>query len=135
MGGGWGRLTGFWACCCQASFAYLGAEIIGITACEAENPRKTLAKGVRRVSARIIIYYVGAIFVLGLNVSSTDPVLAWNFTNPRSSYQGPFVLMVQRANIPVLGHLLNAIAIVATMSVANANLYVAVNSFEPKVKS
>ena len=128
VGGGWGRLSGFWACCCQASYSYLGCEIIGITAVEVERPRQTLPKAVRRVSNRIIIYYVGTIFVLGLNVSSNDPVLAWYITNPQGSYQGPFVLMVQRANIPGLGHVLNAVAIVATMSVANANLYIAVSS-------
>lgn len=67
-------------------------------------PRQTIPKAVRRVSKRIIIYYVGAIFVLGVNVSSNDPVLASYVTNPQGSYQGPFVLMVQRANIAELEH-------------------------------
>jgi yeast amino acid transporter len=133
VSGGWGRLAGFWACCCQAAFAYLGTEIIGITADETECPRRTLPRAFRRVSKRIIIYYVGAIFVLGLNVSSNDPELAWYITNPKGSYQGPFVLMVKRANIPGLEHVLNAIAIVAALSVANANLYVTVNSSKAKL--
>jgi len=121
-----GRLAAFWSCCCQACLAYLGTEIVGITADEAERPRKTIPKAVRRVAKRIIFYYVGAIFVLGLNISADDPVLASYVTNPQGSYQGPFVLMVQRANIPGLDHLLNAMSIVAALSVANANLYVTV---------
>jgi len=135
VGGGWGQLAAFWSCCCQACLAYLGSEIIGITADEAEQPRKTIPTGVRRISGRIIFCYVGTIFVLGLNVSSNDPVLASYVTSPKGSYQGPFVLMVQRANIPGLAHMLNAISIIAALSVANANLYVSVRPQQAKLKA
>lgn len=124
--GSLGRLAAFWACCCQACLAYLGAEIIGITANEAEKPRETVPKAVRRVARRIVFYYVGTIFVLGLNVSADDPVLASYVTNSMGGYQGPFVLMFNRANIAGLTHVLNAMSIVASLSVANANLYVTV---------
>lgn len=122
-GGKLGNLAGFWFSCCQAAYAYAGAEIIGITSSEAEQPRRTLPKAVRRISKRIIFYYVGAAFVLGINVSSNDPQLGWFTSNPNGSYQGPFVLMVQRANIPGLDHVINAVVLVAALSVANANLY------------
>jgi yeast amino acid transporter len=101
----------------------MGTELIGITAVEAEKPRSTITSAVRRVSKRIIVYYVGAIFVLGLTVSSNDPVLASYVTNPKGSYQGPFVLMVRRANIPYLDHLLNVVAIISVLTIANTNLY------------
>jgi yeast amino acid transporter len=100
--------------------------MIGLTAIEAERPRSTMARAVRRVSKRLVIYYVGAIFALGLTVSANDPVLASFVTTPKGSYQGPFVLMVQRAGIPTLADIINAITIVAVLSVANVNLYVAV---------
>lgn len=127
VSGSSGRLVAFWLCCCQACFAYLGSEIIGITANEVERPRQTLPKAVRRVSKRLVFYYVGTLFVLGLNLSSDDQELGWYISNPAGSYQGPFVLMVQRANIPILPSLLNAIALVAAISLANANLYVTVH--------
>ena len=129
VGGNWGRLAGFWSCCCQACFSYLGAEIIGITADEVERPRETLPKAVRRVSCRLIFYYVGTTFVLGLNLLADDPQLAWYMSNPAGSYRGPFVLMVQRANIRGLSHVLNAVALVAALSLANANMYVTVLPF------
>jgi len=122
--GGAGRLYGFWECCCQAIFAYVGTELIGIAADETERQRETLPKSVRRVSYRIIFYYVGAVFVLGLNVSANDPVLKANVDDPTRSYSSPFVLMVQRAGIPGLAHVINAVALIAALSVANANLYV-----------
>jgi yeast amino acid transporter len=67
--------------------------------------------------------YIGASFVLGLNLSSDDPQLAWYTSNPKGSYQGPFVLMVQRAGIVGLDHIINTVVLFAALSVANANLY------------
>jgi yeast amino acid transporter len=122
-GGASGYLAGFWACFCQAAFAYTGTEIIGITASEAESPRRTLSKAVRRISWRLSIYYVGAAFVLGLNLSPNDPQLEWYLANSQGSYQGPFVLMAQRSGVPGLDHVLNAVCLIAASSVANANLY------------
>lgn len=127
--GSWGRFLGFWVCCCQAVFSYLGVELVAIAANEAERPRETLPHAVRRASYRIVFYYVSAIFVLGLNVSANDPILQNDVFNQNLSYVSPFVLMVQRAGIPVLAHVINAVALVASISVANANLYVSVKSF------
>jgi len=121
--GSLGRLAAFWFCCCQAAFSYIGTEIIGITASEAEAPRTTIPAAVRRVSARLWIYYVGASFVLGLNLSPDDPRLVWYITNPAQSYEGPYSLMLQRAGLPVLAQVLNVVALIACLSVANANLY------------
>jgi amino acid permease len=79
--GGFGRLVGFWQCCCQATFSYLGVEMIGIAANETKNPRDHLPPAVRGVSYHIFFYYVGAIFVLGLNVSVVDPILKYRIEN------------------------------------------------------
>lgn len=121
---GLGRLVGFWSCCCKACFAYLGSEIIGITANEAERPRETLPRAVRRVSWRLTLLYVGAIFILGVNISSTDPQLKGWFQ--KGNFQSPFVLMARRANIPVLDNLLNAVILMSAITLANVNLYVTV---------
>jgi len=124
LSGSAGRFLGLWACCCQAIFSYLGAELIGIAADETERQRETLPKAVRRVSYRVVIYYVGAILALGLNVSANDPVLKAHVE--QGGNESPFVLMVQRAGIPHLAHVINAVALIASVSVANANLYITV---------
>ena len=116
-------MTAFWYCCIQSIYCYSGTEIIGLTASEAENPRETIPKSVRRVSYRIFYYFVFATFVLGLNVSSNDPQLAWFLSNQSGTYQGPWVLMAQRYGIPVLPHVINAITVLAVLSAANANLF------------
>jgi amino acid transporter len=122
--GGWGKFLGFWGCCCQAIFSYLGVELIGIAADETERQRENLPKAVRRVSYRIVFYYVGAVFVLGLNVSANDPILKAD--SDTGSFSSPFVLMVRRAGIPGLAHVINAVALISSLSVANANLYLSV---------
>jgi yeast amino acid transporter len=126
--GSFGRFLGFWACCCQAIFSYLGVEIVGIAAVETERQRETIPKIVRDVSYRIIFYYVGAVVVLGLNVSANDPILAADLSNSSLSYMSPFVLMVRRAGLPEsLAGIINAVALLAALSVANANLYLGVS--------
>lgn len=98
--------------------------MIGIAADETERQRETLPKAVRRVSYRVVFYYVGAVLVLGLNVSANDPILK-SYVD-EGGYESPYVLMVRRAGIPGLAHVINVVALIASVSVANANLYVTV---------
>jgi yeast amino acid transporter len=116
-------MTALWYCCIQAIYCYSGTEIIGLTASEAETPRETIPKAVRRVSYRIFYYFAFATFILGLNVSANDPQLAWFLSNDNPTYQGPWVLMAQRYGIPGLPHFINGITILAVLSAANANLF------------
>jgi amino acid transporter len=57
---------GFWSTLTNALFAYIGTELIGVTVGEAENPRKNIPKAIRRTFYRILIFYVGGVFVIGL---------------------------------------------------------------------
>ncbi len=58
--GGW---KGFLTALCIVVASYQGVELIGITAGEAKNPQVTLRSAVGKVLWRILIFYVGAIFV------------------------------------------------------------------------
>ncbi|KLD61084.1 hypothetical protein WP50_05175 [Lactiplantibacillus plantarum] len=49
--------------------SYQGIELIGVTAGEAENPQSTIVKAIRSTVARILIFYVGAIFVIVIQPS------------------------------------------------------------------
>ena len=108
-------------------FTFTGNEIIGITADETERQRETLPKATKRISSRIIFYYIGAIFVLGLNLSANDPMLPLRvYDDPNKPYHGGFIIMLQRANIPVLPHIVNAVMIIAALSVENVDIYITV---------
>ena len=65
--------------------------------------------------------------ILGLNVSAKDPILKQQLSLPH--YPGPFIIMLQRANIPGLANVVNVVMIIAAISVANADIYVGVKSY------
>jgi len=125
---GWaGKLSRFWECFTLASFSFSGNEVIAILAAETENQRKVLPKAVRRIASRITLYYVSAVLILGLTVSCNDPLLMrQEARDPIRNYPGGFVIMAKRAGIPGLPDLINAIQILAAISVGTVNIYVAV---------
>ena len=121
-----GRLAAIWNCCLLSIFSYTGCENIGITADETEYQRRTLPKATKRVAHRLMLYYVGATIALGINLSPNDPILALPSTKNAQFYPGGFIVMIQRAGIPVLPDIVNGVMIIAALSVANADLYVTV---------
>ena len=66
---------------------------------EARNPRKTIPKAIKRVYFRVLVFYIGGIFVLGLLVPSNSPSLNLNSTNPPVS---PFVTAFSEVGIKAL---------------------------------
>ena len=65
---------GFWSTLTNALFAYIGTELIGVTVGEAQAPRKNIPIAIRRTFFRILVFYVGGVFVISLIVPSTDTV-------------------------------------------------------------
>ena len=65
---------GFWSTLTNALFAYIGTELIGVTVGEAQNPSKNIPKAIKRTFWRIVVFYIGGVFVIGLIVPSTDNV-------------------------------------------------------------
>jgi len=125
---GWaGKLSRLWDCVCLAAFSFSGNEVIGILAVETEMQRKVLPKAVRRISHRIIFYYVMSVVGLTLTVSCNDPLLEkLELRDPVRNYPGGFVIMAERSGINGLPDLINAIQILAAFSVATVNIYVSV---------
>jgi len=123
-----GRFLGFLSACAKSFFSYSGVELIGIAAADTERPRQTIPRVARRVATRIVFFYVGAIVALGLNVSSNDPILRAEATGITPPW--PFSLLVQRAGIPAMAHVINSVALISALSVANADLYVTVSRLQ-----
>lgn len=66
--GATGRFLGWWACMCQACFAFTGAEVVGMTFGETPKPRKNIPRAVRQTFWRITVFYILGILVLGIAV-------------------------------------------------------------------
>ena len=101
--GALGRFLALWKVFIQATFSYGGSEMCVVAAGETENPRRNIPKAVRRVFWRILIFYVLAIFLVGMCVSSEDPRLlnAINKGKPGVA-ASPFVIAIVNGGIPVL---------------------------------
>ncbi|KAF2163595.1 hypothetical protein M409DRAFT_68492 [Zasmidium cellare ATCC 36951] len=122
--GALGRFLAFWKVFIQATFAYGGSEMCVIAAGETENPRMNIPKAVRRVFWRILIFYVLAIFLVGMCVSSKDPRLlnAIDQGSPGAA-ASPFVIAIVNGGIPALPHIINAVILSSAWSAGNAFFY------------
>ncbi|WP_327249966.1 amino acid permease [Streptomyces sp. NBC_01320] len=94
-------------------FAYLGVELVGVTAGEAENPKQTLRKAINTLPVRIAIFYVGALVVV-LSVQS------WTEYAPGVS---PFVQVFAKVGIPGAAGIMNFVVLTAALSSCNSGIY------------
>ncbi|WWC88831.1 uncharacterized protein L201_003745 [Kwoniella dendrophila CBS 6074] len=118
--GSLGKFLGFWAVLTQAAFSYIGTEIVAIAAGEAKNPRRNLPRAIKRVYVRILVFYLGGTFIIGLIVPSNDKGLALNAGNALAS---PFVIAIRRAGIPALPSIINACLLTSAWSAASSDLF------------
>ncbi|EJD51892.1 hypothetical protein AURDEDRAFT_111470 [Auricularia subglabra TFB-10046 SS5] len=118
--GATGRFLGFWACISQAAFSFIGTEIVAIAAGEAKNPRRNLPRAIKRVYVRILLFYMGGTFIIGLLVPSNEPGLSLGAEDARGS---PFVIAIQNAGIKVLPSIINAALLSSAWSAASSDLY------------
>ena len=122
--GALGRFLAFWKVFIQATFSYGGSEMVVVAAGETENPRRNIPKAVRRVFWRILIFYVLALFLVGLCVSSQDPLLlnAIDASAPGAA-QSPFVIAIRNAGIKTLPSIINAVVLSSAWSAGNSFFY------------
>ena len=94
-------------------FSFGGVELIGIAAGEADNPRKTIPKAINQVVFRILIFYVGAVFVM----------LALFPWDQLGTGESPFVTIFNKIGIPAAATILNIVVLTAAISAYNSGLY------------
>ncbi|EFE33194.1 amino acid permease, putative [Trichophyton benhamiae CBS 112371] len=124
--GALGRFLAFWKVFIQATFSYGGSEMVVIAAGETQNPRYNIPKAVRRVFWRILLFYVLAIFLVGMCVSSEDRRLLNALrTGAPGVGASPFVIAIANGGIPVLPHIINAVVLSSAFSAGNTFFYAA----------
>ncbi len=106
-----------------AGFSFLGTELVGVTAGESEHPRTTIPRAVRQIFWRILLFYVLAIFVIGLLIPYTDPnLLKSDVTDIGVS---PFTLVFRHAGFPLAADAMNLVILTAVLSAGNSGTYAA----------
>ncbi|KAH7910728.1 dicarboxylic amino acid permease [Hygrophoropsis aurantiaca] len=118
------KFLGFWSTLTTALFSYIGTELIGVTIGEAQNPRKSVPKAIRRMYFRILVFYVGGTFVISLTVPSTDTTLFVANASKAGAGASPFVVATTLAGIRVINHVINAIVLIFVLSASNSDLYI-----------
>lgn len=97
----------------MVAFAYGGIEMLGLTAGEAKNPTKSLARAVNSVFWRILVFYVGALFVI-------MSIYPWSELGTHGS---PFVAMFERMGIPKAAGIINFVVLTAALSSCNSGIF------------
>ncbi|THW72925.1 amino acid permease [Aureobasidium pullulans] len=105
-----------------AAFAFAGTELVGLAAAETENPRKSLPTAVKQVFWRIFLFYLVSLTLVGLLVPSSDPRLI-NGSSSADAKASPFVIAIKNAGIDGLPSVMNAVILIAVLSVGNSSIY------------
>lgn len=120
IAGAKGRFLGFVRVLIQAAFSFIGTEVVTMAAAEMKNPRYAMPRAIRTVYIRILLFYIGGVFIIGLLVPSDNPLLSLDSSNASSS---PFVIAINRAGIRYLPSILNAVILTSALSASSSDLY------------
>ncbi|WP_266156440.1 amino acid permease [Dyella silvatica] len=113
--GGWfpNGITGMVMALPVVVFAFGGIETIGMAASEAAEPQRTIPRAVNSVLWRILIFYVGALFVI-------MALYPWNQLGTQGS---PFVVTFSKLGIQQAAGIINFVVITAALSGFNSTTF------------
>lgn len=105
-----------------AGFSFQGTEMVAVAAGEAEDPEKNIPRAIRTIFWRILLFYIGAIIVIGFLIPYTDPNLLRTGISDISV--SPFTLVFERAGIAAAAAVMNAVILTSVLSAGTSGLYV-----------
>ena len=97
-------------------FAFGGIELIGMTAAEADQPKKSIPKAINQVVFRVLVFYIGSLSIL-------LSLVPWDELRLGGLEQSPFVLIFKQLGFSWAANLLNFIILTAALSVYNSGMY------------
>ena len=103
-----------------AGFSFQGTELIGITAGESENPERAVPKAIKQVFWRILLFYILAIFVIGMLIPYNSPALMGGDSDVATS---PFTLVFKNAGLAFAASFMNAVILTSVLSAGNLGMY------------
>lgn len=100
--------------------AFGGTEMLGLTVAECKHPRKVMPLGAMIVLGRVVCCFLAPLIVVGFVLAPAA------FTLPQFRHLhvvSPFVVAVDVAGLPALGHAINAVLLLSVFSMANASVF------------
>jgi amino acid transporter len=105
-----------------AGSLYAGVEMVGVTAGECQNPRRAVPRAIKQVFWRIVIFYLGTIFFIGLLIPYNSPRLLSAQSKTAAS---PLTISLQEAGIHVAAHIINGLIVLSVVSAGLSTIYIA----------
>jgi GABA permease len=96
-------------------WSMMGAEVVTIAAAESPEPARAVARMTSTIISRILLFYVGSIFVISCAVPWTRVVPG----------QSPFTLALDQVRFPYASTIMAAVILTAVLSCLNSSFYVA----------
>ncbi|EAD3268452.1 amino acid permease [Listeria monocytogenes] len=104
-----------------AGFSFQGTEMVGIAAGESATPETSVPKAIKQVFWRILLFYIFAIFIIGMIIPYTNPnLLSAEATDVAIS---PFTLVFEKAGLAFAAFVMNAVILTSVLSAGNSGLY------------
>ncbi|MGF6949257.1 D-serine/D-alanine/glycine transporter [Neobacillus sp. B4I6] len=94
-------------------FAFVGIELVGLTAGETEDPEKVIPKAINNIPIRVLIFYIGALIVI-------MSIYPWNAINPAKS---PFVQVFVAVGIAAAAGIVNFVVLTSAASACNSAIF------------
>ncbi|MFA4134068.1 MULTISPECIES: amino acid permease [unclassified Brevibacillus] len=94
-------------------FAFVGIELVGLTAGETEDPKRVIPKAINQIPIRILIFYVGSLIVI-------MSIYPWNAINPLES---PFVQVFAAIGIAAAAGIVNFVVLTSAASACNSAIF------------
>jgi GABA permease len=91
---------------------YFGSEIVTVAAAESAEPERAVARATQSVISRVLVFYVGSIFVVVC-------ILPWN----HPGIDQPYVTALQALHIPGAAQIMNGVILTAVLSALNSGLF------------
>jgi len=91
---------------------YFGSELVTVAAAESAEPEQAVARATQSVISRVLVFYVGSIFVV-------VTVLPWN----DAGMLRPYVSTLEALRIPGAAQIMNAVILTAVLSALNSGLF------------
>jgi len=107
----------------SAAFSFGGIELVALAAAETANPQKSLPRATKQVFWRITLFYILTAIIIGCLVPYTNENLISSDDADSQIAQSPFVIAIEIAGIKVLPDILNAVVLIAVISVGNSAVY------------
>lgn len=103
----------------SAAFSFGGIELVALAAAETKQPNISIPKAVKSTFYRIFIFYILTAIVIGCLVPYTNEDLLDGVGIAAS----PFVIAINQGGIKVVPHIMNAVIVLAVISVGNSSVY------------